>query len=379
MRAAIAALALTGCFYIDPIVERPHAFIMLPGTPAERGGSVDALAVFDPARPGGQFDWTLSRCAIEVQGPNQGQLVCEDDPQGSKDAAFKISIPTTNSSKQLVTEMRVKLEARDDRGSLATAEDPIRVNDGKPTLQLSVSAHSLTAGAPIVVYAQFGDPELPYEQLDVAKAVTWEISPSAPLAELPVPQPPTQAATQRTLARRLVPPAPGHYVLTAVARDATCNASNANDPTSCNTSPVATQPIDVAADQPPCLASSQPTAPPADQSLPVTAPTVFEVPLVNDDLDAFPRIADDVEFGTTTFAWSIKPPGGARQVLQDATANRIVFDPGAYSPGDVVEVRVEIFDHVHTQALICDDAAATCAITPDASCLQRQTWRVEVR
>jgi hypothetical protein len=167
--------------------------------------------------------------------------------------------------------------------------------------------------------------------------------------------------------------------VTALARDATCNASNANDPTSCNMSEPASKTLDVAPDQPPCLAQWQPAVPPSDQTLPIAAPAVFEVPLVSDDLDAFPRIADDAEFGTTTFAWSVKRPGGAREVLAGATANRIVFDPGAYTPGDVVELRVEIFDRHHRDALTCDDAAATCAITPDPTCLQRQTWRVEVR
>jgi len=279
----------------------------------------------------------------------------------------------------LVTELRVKLDARDDRGSLANADNQIIVRDARPSLALEVAAHSLTAGAPIVVFAKYGDPELPYEHIDVASSISWDISPSVSQTDAPVPPPQIADPTHKTVARRLVAANPGRYTLTAVARDATCNASNVNDPATCNMSDVVTRPLDLAPDQPPCLAQWQPNTPPADQTLPIAAPTVFEVPLVNDDLDGFPRIADDAEFGTTTFAWSIKRPGGAREVLQGATANRVVFDPGAYPAGDIVELRVEIFDRQHKDPLTCDDAAAICAIAPDPTCLQRQTWRVEVR
>ena len=378
MRAVAAALVLTGCFYIDPIEERPNAFIHAPMM-AERGDRVDAVGVFEDEREGGTFDWSLKICAVAVQGPDAGKLVCEDDPQTSSTNEFRITVRTVTKDGRLVSEMRVKLDARDGRGSLAPANHQIFALDAKPSLALDVAAHSLTAGAPIVVFAKYGDAELPYEQVDVTRAVSWDITPSVPLTDVPVPPPQIADPTHRTVAMRLVPPEAGHYVLTTVARDATCNAGNMNDPSTCNISKPATLSLDVAADQPPCLAQWQPSVPPADQTLPVAAPAVFEVPLVSDDLDAFPRIADDAEFGTPTFAWSIKRPGAAREVLQGATANRVVFDPGAYTPGDVVELRVEIFDRHHKDALTCDDAAATCAITPDPSCLQRQTWRVEVR
>ena len=106
---------------------------------------------------------------------------------------------------------------------------------------------------------------------------------------------------------------------------------------------------------------------------------MFQVPLVGDDLDAYPPIQGATQFGTTVFAWSILPPGATvRQTLAGATGNAIALDPAAFTPGDVVELRVEIFDRHHT-ALPCDDSAATCSITASPSCLQRQTWRVEVR
>jgi hypothetical protein len=135
-------------------------------------------------------------------------------------------------------------------------------------------------------------------------------------------------------------------------------------------------------DGPPCLAQWQPIAPPSGTTLPITAPTAFQVPLVDDDLDPYPAVRDAPQLGTTTFVWSILPilPPGAsqRRILVSGSANHIDFDPGAFRPGDVAELRVEVFDRQHT-ALPCDDSAPTCSINALASCLQRQTWRVEVR
>ena len=93
------------------------------------------------------------------------------------------------------------------------------------------------------------------------------------------------------------------------------------------------------------------------------------------DLDPYPASAT----GETTFAWSLEGPGATSYVpLDGATDNRVALDPATYAPGDLVELRVEIFDRAHTQKLPCDDTAPTCSLTGD-SCLQRLTWRVEMR
>jgi hypothetical protein len=106
---------------------------------------------------------------------------------------------------------------------------------------------------------------------------------------------------------------------------------------------------------------------------------VFQVPLVEDELDAYPRLSSDPAFGTATFAWSILAPGAAtRQLLVGATGNAIDFDPAAFTPGQLVELRVEVFDRNHA-AIACPDDAPTCVSDARPACTQRQTWRLEVR
>src|SRR5262249_37044104 len=135
----------------------------------------------------------------------------------------------------------------------------------------------------------------------------------------------------------------------------------------------------VGPDQPPCIAQVQPVVPPDGVSLPIDEPTRFQVPLVTDDLDPYPPLVGDPHFGTTAFAWSILAPGSStRQLLVGATGNSVELDPSAFTPGAIVELRVEIFDRNHT-AIPCPDDAPVCEINAQSGCIQRQTWRVEVR
>jgi hypothetical protein len=135
----------------------------------------------------------------------------------------------------------------------------------------------------------------------------------------------------------------------------------------------------VGPDQPPCLAQWEPIAPPDGAILPITAPTVFQVPLVDDDLDPYPPVSGEPLLGTTAFEWSILLPGApARQRLAGTTGNSVDFDPSAFTPGAIVELRVEIFDRKHT-AVACADGDPVCPAIGSTACNQRQTWRVEIR
>jgi hypothetical protein len=69
--------------------------------------------------------------------------------------------------------------------------------------------------------------------------------------------------------------------------------------------------------------------------------------------------------------------GPARVPLAGATGNAVELDPAAFVSGELLELRVEISDRV-ARTLPCDGTPRTCSIESN-SCMQRQTWLLEVR
>jgi hypothetical protein len=128
-------------------------------------------------------------------------------------------------------------------------------------------------------------------------------------------------------------------------------------------------------DTPPCLDTWQPVA--DMQPVPITAPTLFEVDHVRDDLDAYPRLGNDGVVGETKFSWSIQVDEGPRQKLANPLSS-LALDPQAYAPGTKIQLRVEIADR-HDIPINCDDTDPTCSVISQPSCIQRQTWLVEAR
>jgi hypothetical protein len=258
------------------------------------------------------------------------------------------------------------------RGAVAGAtdgkSDPAKlyiVDDAPPTLELREDAHSLTVGVPIDLFALYGDLDDPLDNLDF----TWQVV--APVTQPPIVLDPvitTSDVSHKLAQSRLVPTANGTW-------DIKATVTVRGDPASATERHLT---FDVLPDRPPCLVQSRPILPPPGAALPITEPTVFQIAVVDDDLDSYPPLSSDPLFGTTAFAWSILRPGASvRQPLVGATGNAIDFDPAAFSPGDRVELRVEIFDRNHT-TIPCADGAATCSIAGDG-CLQRQTWQLEAR
>jgi hypothetical protein len=279
-----------------------------------------------------------------------------------------IMVPATTMSRAMTQAIQITLDARSDRGAVALSDgsnQEFAVGDAPPVVRLDRQSHSLAVGAPIDVIATYGDIDSALDQV----ALEWTvIAPGPPgsyaFDELPVAQDPGDPG-HRKAARRLTPAIEGSWDVQVVARDLEGGSTTQH-----------LSPFTVVPDRPPCLAQWLPAVPPAGASLPISIPTVFQVPLVDDDLDPYPPIT---EIPQLVFAWSILPPGETqREVQVGATGNALALDPAAFTPGDVVELRVEIFDRRRT-ALPCDDAAATCSITSSDSCLQRQTWRVEIR
>ena len=360
---------LTGCFYIDPIVERPRVQIeVVQPSVITRGGGVTLSAKFlDATGTGlGTYDWKLFSCLdFGRSGSDQCDAVAFYTATASRNNTVNFAVPVMNMSRTAKTAaISVQLEARSDRGAVAeaTGQSVFEVNDAPPNLTLRHAAVTYTVGAPIDLFALYGDPD---DTLDEV-TLSWQATPAAALDDLPLAAPDPGDPT-RSAAKRMVPDQPGDWDIKVIATDALHTAVERH------------LQFTVEPDHPPCLAQWEPIAPPPGATLPVSAPTAFQVPLVADDLDAFPPASDAPQFGTTRFAWSILPPGApARQVLAGATGNRLAFDPAAYTPGDLVELRVEAFDR-HGTALPCADGEPTCSIAASAACIQRQTWRVEIR
>lgn len=368
MRNVFACLVLTGCFYIDPINARPGVEAIRcrntgSSRPCADNGYLHrqdqielSTTVVDPDGAAGKatYAWSAFACSDvdAVQCDSPAYLT-------STMAAPIVGWPASASG---VRSMRVDLDVRDERGALVTKSAKFFAND-PPTLMLHTSQHAHAVGAPLQLTASYGDPDEGSTNI----RLDWRIVAPVLAPALDEVASATGDAVQRSVARRLVPMTAGAWDVEVIATDTLGEINDQHVR------------FDVGADLAPCLARVQPIVPPDGAVLPIVEPTAFQVPLVDDELDAYPRLSGDPAFGTTTFAWSILPPGAAmRQLFVGATGNSLDFDPAGFAPGQIVELRVEIFDRNHTR-ISCADAAPTCASVARPQCSQRQTWRLEVR
>ncbi len=372
MRAVAAVcVLLTGCFYIDPILPGPRSLILKPDV-ITRGGVVTLTArLLDAEGQAGSFEWTVIACSGFSGGEASG---CDDgmpfypppdgpSPDDSR-STVSFTVPPTTRSGAMTQAIQVTLDARNDRGALDESNEEYAVGDAPPVFQLDRQSHSLAVGATIDVIATYSDVDSALDGIMLDWTATAPGSTGAfPLEAITVAQDPADPGHRRA-DMRLLPDAQGIWNVQVTASDRE-GGSTTHDLS-----------FTIVPDGPPCLRQWLPAVPPPGATLPISTPTVFQVPVVDDDLDPYPPIDAAPQL---TFAWSILGPGATqREVQTGATGNAIVLDPAVFTPGDVVELRVEIDDRQHT-ALPCDDAAATCSITSSDSCLQRQTWRVEIR
>lgn len=150
--------------------------------------------------------------------------------------------------------------------------------------------------------------------------------------------------------------------------------------------------IAVAEDAPPCIDATEPSAddllavPEARYILDRDAPPRrFAVLGVEDDLDLYPPPSGDPAdndgspLGSASFRWLVATPdtGGALTEVAGHLASSYLLDASAYAPGDQVDLRVEIDDRVGRE-LPCSEDRPTCSLEGN-TCLQRVTWRMEMR
>jgi hypothetical protein len=366
-RFALIGLAAAGCFYTDPINQRPSLDIkQAEPTLAYRGGTVSLEAVSnDPDGHDVFYTWRAYACTTEAD--------CDQAPYYlSKET--KIDMPVASARVDIVTSpvqlIHVWLEGIDSFG--ATAKPPqqlwISLDDHAPTVDLyTASSYESVVNTPFSIFASIGDPDDDYTKA----TVSWEVftptnNPSYTLVDFAADQ---NVPMHIVYGKTFTPAGIGEYEIRVTADD------GLGVPSSTASKSIK---INVGVDKPPCLSQLTPLVATAPSAWPMSEPTLFQVHVVTDDLDPYPTVNDSI-LGPTKFTWSLLAPGSSRQVLSGVSGNSVALDPASYQLGDIVELRVEIADRNNTP-ITCADANATCAVDATApSCIQRQTWRVEVR
>jgi hypothetical protein len=357
-------VSLTGCFYVDPINERPSAEIVRDNIDLPfRGDLAQVHARFDdPDGDPVRLSWRAQACSL-------GGLECDANPfVTGTEVSFALQVPTGRELGAPTEAVRISLDVADVHGAIARPEQQLvlDVQDHAPTLRLQRDGRNLgdhfPVTVPIRVSAAFAD-----QDVSDAVSLTWQLFPAA--GSLPTPDrwkvwpDPAPAGTE---AYWLLPDIDGLWTVRVTARDHQ-GAETSQD-----------LPILVTADQPPCLGALDPGA--ADATIIVDAPRRFSVLTVDDDINVYPApSANDRFLRAAHFAWSVASPdtGGALASVIGLDQHDLVIDPANYRPGDQLDVRVEISDAL-PRVLPCDPALASCSIDGSA-CRQRQTWHLEIR
>ena len=373
--AAIAMLTgMSGCFYLDSINQRPGAQIELVDADKIRfrGDEVSLRAnTNDPEGDVVSYLWRAYACGAPIADEED----CDAVPFASGALAeITFAIADARDAGTAPTNIVVKLQVTDEFGAVALPlpQVTIPVAGRAPTLELAAFSRYAAGGtfvenAPIDLFARVSDGDdgpaaltLAWELLPPVGGTTAFVAPTS--TTIPDPDP---AFLQ--LGRQVVPNVTGSWELRVRATDPSNNVVEDSIE------------LIVVPDGAPCLAQLQPIIPPVGNALPITAPTLFRVPVVADDLDPYPLVPNDPIFRAPKFQWSIQPPGGSTHVVvPNATSNSLAIDPASFATGDILEVRVQIYDRKNT-VIPCADGEATCSTISDVSCRQRQTWRVEIR
>jgi hypothetical protein len=356
------AVGLAGCFYVDPINQRPSLDIRANDEPVYRGDTVKyAAVVYDADDRAVDVTWRAYMCTdTTINDCDATVAFSGTEPE------LEFTVPRVRADGTTpVSSMKIVLDGRDDRGATAKPNDQITpaVLDRAPSLELRDTSiykqdspgPAYVVGLPIELYAVYRDADDALEALTIA----WKVYPPSAVAveltELAAPQ----------VGKRLRPTAIGTWTVEVTITDPLGNATQRSVV------------LNVVADRAPCLAIVEPAVPPTSAVLPVFEPRLFQVTSVSDDLDSYPATTGGAEFGEPAFVWSIATPGNPRTVIGGATGSSTPFDPAVHPPGTIVELRVEIQDRKRVP-VSCNDGEPTCS-TSGTSCLQRQTWRVEAR
>jgi len=379
-RLAKASLALSGallggCFYTDQINQRPSIGIRQgEGTEVYRGSEVSLEAESDD--PEGHivfYQWRAYACTDAEPLSTGERPGCDQVPFHTgvlQETTFVV--PTKREDEVTPVEgVFVILEAQDDYGAIARPNQQliIPVSNHPPTLEMSMrTLYDFRVGTPIDLYAKVGDPDDGAANVVLTKKLFTPMSqPSMDFVDVDVEDPEAPSFLQEGW--QFTPKGVGRWEFQLTATDPI------------GASVEKSLVIDVVDDHAPCLAQWAPIAAPSGSALPMSDPTLFQIKIVQDDLDPFPTIPGDGVRGTTAFTWSIKQPGSSSYATSGARGNNASPDPANYAPGDIVELRVEIADRKMIEngtTPNCPADQPTCSVISDNACIQRLTWRVEV-
>jgi hypothetical protein len=363
--AAALLASVAGCFYVEPINERPGAGIdwIDPEQPM-RGEQVSVQPnIYDPDGDDTVPSWSVYACAGDG---------CDTTPFDTANTyRFDFTTPFETGGGQPTTRVVVELEVFDEWGAAAVPIQglDIIVGNASPVLEpVQRSGRffrgSYPVGTPVRLTAFADDDDDGVEGLSYDDAILF---------------PPTGATLEDATFVRIDPiaiPDDGEAIWELVADvPGLWEVSiTVHDFADSDSERVA---VPVAADHPPCIGASDPGFPPEGARIVVDELRRFSVLAIDDDLDLYPAPSpnDDI-LGAASFRWFLASPasGGALQPIA-VDGNGVDIDPAAWTPGDQLELRVEAVDQLDRP--LCDAAMATCELVTD--CFQRQTWSLEVR
>ncbi len=365
--ALLSCVLVTGCFYIDPINQRPS--IGIRQTSAEIVYRKDVVSLVGEYNdPDGQlvfFGWRAYACddALDFS-------TCDATPfETGRLETFAFTVPERRVDVDVpVRSLWVVAEAKDEYGAIARPQQEliIPVSNHAPVLSSVLSPrYDSVLSTPFDLYLKITD----LDDGPASVTLDWKVftpvdNPAYDFVDVDIPDPKPLEYLQ--VGKRITPHGEGTWEVQVTATDPL--------------GAVATQmfTFEVGPDDPPCLAQWSPIDAPSGSTLPLTEATLFQVNFVDDDLDGYPTIPGDPILGTTTFSWSLKQPGAGTRTDLAVTGNGVAIDPANYSLGDIVELRVEIADR-KPRPLTCADNLLTCSVISDPTCIQRVTWRMEVR
>lgn len=223
-RAVCAGLLLSGCFYVDPLNDPP--VIRTTCTFPESGRACDGdatvhrgerielrMAVDDPDENDdpSTHRWQAFTCVMRGGAEPCTRLATGTFQGGVSTLAVPASLVGVRS-------IAINFQASDELGASDSDAMVFPVNDA-PTLQLGTRGGSFVIGAPIAVFATYGDLD------DGPSAVTlrWQVvAPNARLAVLEDLDVPAGGGDpgHATAGKTFVPDTSGDWVLTVTATDA---------------------------------------------------------------------------------------------------------------------------------------------------------------